>query len=410
MRAVHPLRAADALQLAAALVACDERPDVLAFVTLDDRIAEAASTERDASRATPSGVGLEVAFEPAMTRSPRIGLVLGGGGVIGNAYLTGVLEAIRGVSGWDPGIAAITVGTSAGAVNGALSALGIPTELMYRYVCGEEWPVELPAVAARLAGRSDHEWTDRLYRPTGTFPRPLLSSPWCVLRALLNPWETSLDLFVTGLLWEGLFSTRTIGELIETVRPSGWPERAFWAVAVDLESGRRTAFGREDAPLTDVARAVRASCAIPAFFAPVRVGGRRYVDGGVWSVSNLDLLAGRGLDLVVCVNPMSTLEGRSFEGPVDRITAAVHDLERRTWLRFGRRLGSERRLVERSGTPVLLLQPTAADLEVIPVNLMRAQERRAVAERARETTIAGLESRREWLPALRLLREAAAST
>jgi hypothetical protein len=40
--AAHPLRAADALQLAAALVACDERSDMLAFVTLDDRLAKAA--------------------------------------------------------------------------------------------------------------------------------------------------------------------------------------------------------------------------------------------------------------------------------------------------------------------------------------------------------------------------------
>src|SRR4029453_13334845 len=39
--AAHPLRAADALQLAAALVACDERSDVLPFVTLDDRLAGA---------------------------------------------------------------------------------------------------------------------------------------------------------------------------------------------------------------------------------------------------------------------------------------------------------------------------------------------------------------------------------
>jgi len=43
--AAHPLRAADALQLAAALVACDERPDVLALVTLDDHLAEAARRE-----------------------------------------------------------------------------------------------------------------------------------------------------------------------------------------------------------------------------------------------------------------------------------------------------------------------------------------------------------------------------
>jgi NTE family protein len=353
------------------------------------------------------GAGVAV-LRPLVATIPRIGLVLGGGGVIGNAYLTGALEAIRRVSGWDPGSARITVGTSAGAVNGALTALGIPTELTYGYVCGERPPEEpLSGAVGRLQGHPDHEWTDRLYRPTGVLPRPVLSSPRCVLRALLRPLESSLDLFVAGILGEGFLSTRTIGELIETVQPAGWPEREFWAVAVDLESGSRVAFGRAGAPSTDVARAVRASCAIPAFFAPVRVAGRRYVDGGIWSVSNLDLMAGQELDLVVCVNPMSTLEGRSYEGPVDRITAAIHAFERRTWLRFGRRLGWERRRVEASGTPVLLIQPTAADLEVIPVNLMRASERRAVAQRALETTTVGLETRGEWLPALRLLRAVA---
>lgn len=43
--ALHPLRAADALHLAAALVACDEAPELLAFVTLDDRLADAARRE-----------------------------------------------------------------------------------------------------------------------------------------------------------------------------------------------------------------------------------------------------------------------------------------------------------------------------------------------------------------------------
>ncbi len=41
----HPLRAADALQLAAALVAVEERPAAIPFVTFDDRLAEAARRE-----------------------------------------------------------------------------------------------------------------------------------------------------------------------------------------------------------------------------------------------------------------------------------------------------------------------------------------------------------------------------
>jgi len=41
----HPLRAGDALQLAAALVACGERPEALPFVCLDDRLRDAARRE-----------------------------------------------------------------------------------------------------------------------------------------------------------------------------------------------------------------------------------------------------------------------------------------------------------------------------------------------------------------------------
>jgi predicted nucleic acid-binding protein len=41
----HALRAADALQLSAALVACDDRPESLPFVCLDDRLRDAARRE-----------------------------------------------------------------------------------------------------------------------------------------------------------------------------------------------------------------------------------------------------------------------------------------------------------------------------------------------------------------------------
>ena len=46
----------------------------------------------------------------------------------------------------------------------------------------------------------------------------------------------------------------------------------------------------------------------------MKIGGRRYVDGGVCSVSNLDLVAGRGLDLVICLNPLSEQRGAARRG------------------------------------------------------------------------------------------------
>jgi hypothetical protein len=42
---VHPVRTGDALQLAAALAAAEDRADTLAFVTLDERLALAAQRE-----------------------------------------------------------------------------------------------------------------------------------------------------------------------------------------------------------------------------------------------------------------------------------------------------------------------------------------------------------------------------
>jgi NTE family protein len=78
-------------------------------------------------------------------------------------------------------------------------------------------------------------------------------------------------------------------------------------VAVDRGSGRRVVFGDDGAPEASVADAVAASCAVPGLFAPVEIGEREYVDGGVWSPTNLDLArAGEG-DRVLCLVPTAAM-------------------------------------------------------------------------------------------------------
>ena len=56
----------------------------------------------------------------------KVGLVLGAGGVMGGAWLTGGLDALASETGWDPGSADYIVGTSAGSMMGSLVASGIP--------------------------------------------------------------------------------------------------------------------------------------------------------------------------------------------------------------------------------------------------------------------------------------------
>jgi NTE family protein len=79
--------------------------------------------------------------------------------------------------------------------------------------------------------------------------------------------------------------------------------------AVDRLRGRRVMFGSPGAPVTSVARAVEASCAVPWLFAPVTIAAREYVDGGVWSATNLDA-APVGRDThVLCLNPTAGING-----------------------------------------------------------------------------------------------------
>src|SRR5258705_12929789 len=90
----------------------------------------------------------------------RVGLVLGAGGVLGGAWLTGALHALAEETDWDPGSAEFIVGTSAGAMIGALSAAGVPPWFMVAHSAGESFdgiyaPDGSPASEAdRAAGAS----------------------------------------------------------------------------------------------------------------------------------------------------------------------------------------------------------------------------------------------------------------
>ena len=149
-------------------------------------------------------------------------------------------------------------------------------------------------------------------------------------------------------------------------------------MACDYGNGRRIAFGREGSPAADLPDAVAASCAIPGFYRPVRIGGRDYVDGGVCSASNLDLVAREGLDVVICLNPTSTRERSGAPGLGDRVAGALRAAS-------GRRLGHEAKRVRGRGADVVLIQPIADDLGVMGRNLMSGRRRNEVIETARRT-------------------------
>src|SRR5437763_17027061 len=83
----------------------------------------------------------------------RVGLVLGAGGVVGASWLIGALDALEAETGWRAVDAERIVGTSAGAVVGALAATGIPSEYMSAYAAGRT--LEGFAEAESRADRSE---------------------------------------------------------------------------------------------------------------------------------------------------------------------------------------------------------------------------------------------------------------
>jgi NTE family protein len=329
------------------------------------------------------------------TRDPRVGLVLGAGGVLGGAWLTGALHALTEETGWDPGSADHILGTSAGSVIGALVAAGVPPWFMVAHSAGESFdglngPDGRPASEADRAAGGNFKFEMRNI-PLGP------GSLRMAVTALSNPLRHTPLQLLAGWLPAGMVSTESIKDTVKRAVPGRWVEhQAFWAVACDYRTGKRVPFGRVDAPTAEIADAVAASCAIPGFFRPVDIRGRPYVDGGVCSASSIDLLAGHGLDLVICLTPLSARHRVGGLHPFDRLGDASRAAN-------GRRLGHEIKKVRRYGTDVLTIQPSAADLGVMGRNLMSGERRHLVIETAARSVAEqlrtpGARSKLEGLP------------
>jgi NTE family protein len=127
--------------------------------------------------------------------------------------------------------------------------------------------------------------------------------------------------------------------------------------AVDRRNGRRVVFGSPGAPHVSVAEAVEASCTVPWLFAPVEIGGREYVDGGVWSPTNLDAAPAGRDTYVLCLNPTANLIG---EHSVLRLV--------RTVARSA--MSVEALALRRRGTAVQLVAPNAECATAMGTNFM----------------------------------------
>ncbi len=315
--------------------------------------------DTDESAATVGGV----------SRGPRVGLVLGAGGVAGGAFHAGVLAAVEEATGWDPRRAAVVVGTSAGSITGTSLRAGLSAaDLLAR---AEDRPMSaagrrlLPGVGLAREPPAVRS-AARLRRPTDIGTR--------LARAATHPFEARPLALLAGLAPEGTVDADFIAEAISRLAPGAWPSEPLWVCAVRERDGCLVVFGRDcRPPLPD---AVAASCAIPGFFRPVRIDGEGFVDGGTHSPTNADVLVHADLDLVLVSSPMS-LAGRRIRLTIDQPS--------RRWSRLV--LEAEARRLRRRGTQVVVIQPTAEDAAAIGPNPMDPDRRAAVARQARVSAL-----------------------
>jgi NTE family protein len=286
----------------------------------------------------------------------RIGLVLGGGGVVGQAYHAGVLAVLQHDVGFDARTADLIVGTSAGSITGALLRLGVSPEDL------AAWTVKAPLsgdgeVLQQLAGIDVPELAP--FRPLELLTRPARLPGWhMVRRALTHPVRFRPLAAGLALLAPGRHDIVAQLAALEELEVSRWPEGDLWICAVRRRDGRRVVFGRPGSPRAPLHLAVGASCAVPGYFAPVEIGRHSYVDGGVHSPTNAALLRGCGLDLAIVVSPMS--------GP----PGMVPDLYAATRRYSARLLQREIRALEQAGVATVVFTPSAAEQRAMGNDMM----------------------------------------
>jgi NTE family protein len=253
-------------------------------------------------------------------------LVLGGGGVTGVAWEIGLLHGLA-RCGVDLSVADTVIGTSAGA-----------------------------AVAAQLTGETPLADVYAAQLNSGAGEIPARIGVGLVLRFLVAAaWPGDRR---HGRAWLGRAALRAnttseaerravIGRRVPDRR---WPDRRLLVTAVDAGTGGDVVFDADSG--VDLIDAVAASCAVPLVWPPVTINGRRYIDGGVRSVANVDLAAGHGR--VVVIAPTSSAPRRS-----DRPQTQAAAL----------------------GVPTIVVTPDAAARTAIGRNLLDPA-RRATAARA----------------------------
>ncbi|HKL24742.1 MAG TPA: patatin-like phospholipase family protein [Desulfuromonadales bacterium] len=237
----------------------------------------------------------------------KTALILAGGGIMGAAYEIGCLTALDKL--FAPGFSSrrfdIYIGVSAGSVIAALVAGRIQPAGLFRTIARNESSV-------LNWQRSD------IYRPDWLgMARSTMGLPLGFFRIIQNyrrsRWRFGwhdLPYLIQEQFPAGLFSLEPMQDyLCNAFRQEGICDDfaeldcELYIPAYDLDDGERVLFGTPQHRDLHICQAITASCAIPFFFEPYKIGGHAYLDGSTGQIAHLDVAVEQGAKLVVLVNP-----------------------------------------------------------------------------------------------------------
>ena len=270
-------------------------------------------------------------------------LVLGGGGVAGVAWELGILLGLY-EQGVDVREADVLIGTSAGSVVGAQITSGTDLERLF---AAQLTPVE--QTKERMVAFDAAQMMEVFRQAVAE-----VGADSKALRARIGAYA---------------LAARTISEaerrdIIQARLPvQNWPQRPLLIVAVETETGEEYIIDRASG--VSLVDAVAASCAVPGIWPPVTIAGRRYMDGGVRSATNADLV--RGFERIVILNPLG--EAANY---------------------LGAGTASEAAALQREGSQVRVIEPNAASAAAIGLNPLdpATREPSALAGRAQGRELA----------------------
>jgi NTE family protein len=272
-------------------------------------------------------------------------VVLGVGGVLGEAWMSGVLSGIASVTKASFQETEFLVGTSAGSIVAAYLVAGEPLRTPGQTPDDDPPALSPPNDGWRVAvGKRAAAFGLSAAAPLATLGLSVAASPGRFARAAL-----------LTRLPRGRFDLDGLGQRIDAAGARF--DGRLRIVAVDRARGRRVVFGEDGAPPATVGEAVEASCAVPGLFRPIEIAGRFYVDGGAWSPTNIDVLPARRGMQVLCL----TATGRT--GAVRSPTFV--------WRAMSRSATTvELAAMQRKGVEVRVIAPDTGSARAMGENLM----------------------------------------